>query len=85
MDHERRDIFAIATRTPQLIKQQGTYCRGGPPWPPGVELDLGNTPDGRDGIRRRAATEGRPYSTHRGARYSCHSVVKRPWKQATKS
>src|SRR6185503_5545950 len=23
----------------------GTYCRGGPPWPPGVELDLGNTVD----------------------------------------
>jgi hypothetical protein len=19
-----------------------TYCRGGPPWPPGVELDLGH-------------------------------------------
>jgi len=23
-----------------------SYCRGGPPWPPGAELDLNNTPDG---------------------------------------
>src|SRR6185436_19174757 len=43
------------------INSLGTYCRGGPPWPPGVELDLVNTPAAQNGIRRRAATEGRPY------------------------
>jgi len=53
--------------TIEEIKSFGTYCRGGPPWPPGAELDLGNTPAAKNGIRRRAATEGRPYSTFRGA------------------
>jgi hypothetical protein len=28
-----------------------------------VELDLGNTPAAKNGLPRRAATEGRPYST----------------------
>jgi len=30
-----------------------------------MELDLGNAPVAKNGIRRRAATEGRPYSTFR--------------------
>ena len=53
---------------------QGAYCRGGPPWPPGVELDplqqdrIG--PLTKRSIRRRAATEGRPYSTFPGAQAS---------------
>ena len=31
--------------------------------PGDVELDLENTPAAKNGIPRRAATEGRPYST----------------------
>ena len=34
-----------------ILMRLGTYCRGGPPWPP------------LRGINRGAATEGRPYST----------------------
>jgi len=34
----------------------------------GVELDLRNTPAAQKGIPRRAATEGRPYSTFYVAR-----------------
>ena len=47
----------------------GTYCRGGPPWPPGVELDPLKpiTRFTKRSIPRRAATEGRPYSTFRRA------------------
>jgi len=36
--------------------------------PVAVELDRGNTPAAKNGIPRRAATEGRPYSTFHGAR-----------------
>jgi len=53
------------------MQHLGTYCRGGPPWPPGVEFRSG--PPGvlaRDRVLRRAATEGRPYSTFRSARAS---------------
>jgi len=35
-----------------------------------VELDLGNTPATQNGIPRRAATEGRPYSTFHEAKFS---------------
>jgi hypothetical protein len=27
---------------PRIKYKDGKYCRGGPPWPPGVELDLSN-------------------------------------------
>src|ERR1700741_2595872 len=30
-----------------ILEPHRTYCRGGPPWPPGVEIDLGNTLDGQ--------------------------------------
>jgi hypothetical protein len=45
----------------------GTYCRGGPPWPPVV---LTSSPNSRSLLleflhKPRAATEGRPYSTFR--------------------
>ena len=53
------------------MQKRETYCRGGPPWPPGVEFRSG--PPGvlpRDRVLRRAATEGRPYSTFRSARAS---------------
>src|SRR6185436_13896913 len=41
---------------------QGAYCRGGPPWPPGVRIVPFAT---KTDSNRRAATEGRPYSTFR--------------------
>ena len=31
-----------------ILMRLGTYCRGGPPWPPGAELDLGNTLGGKE-------------------------------------
>jgi len=48
----------------QLLSGLGTYCRGGPPWPP-----LCRNQTCRDSACRkpRAATEGRPYSTFRVA------------------
>jgi len=45
------------------LQPHGAYCRGGPPWPPGARIvPFANKTDGK----RRAATEGRPYSTFQG-------------------
>jgi len=65
-----------------IMMSARSYCRGGPPWPPGVERDLQVTcrtdcrglrsrldlvP--RDRVPRRAATEGRPYRTFRSVSF----------------
>jgi hypothetical protein len=64
-------IFALFSLTDKAMIQWrcGTYCRGGPPWPPSIGaqdsqndgLGIANT------IKPRAAMEGRPYSTSRSA------------------
>src|SRR5262249_19635381 len=48
-------------RTIPEMELLSMICRGGPLWPPGTELDL--LQHTRNRIQRRAATEGRPYST----------------------
>src|SRR5690242_12127238 len=74
-------VKIFITHLYNIIEPHRTYCRGGPPWPPGVEFRSGmracygdRVPRqavsryvvvSRDRIPRRAATEGRPYSTFR--------------------